>query len=52
MNTLYEHYAAATAEYLRRTQFKGVSPQTIQNYDSVLRLFGKYLAQQDSADDL
>lgn len=48
---LSEHYANASAEYLRRTRFKGAAEKTIENYSVALRLFGDFLAAQpDSAD--
>lgn len=50
--TTREQYAAAEAEYLKRTRFKGASPCTIRNYESTLNKFGAYLAEQEDNADL
>ena len=48
---LIEHYDSASAEFLRRTRFKGVSEKTLKNYDAALRKFGAYLADHAAGDD-
>lgn len=50
--TLHEHFTAASAEFLKRTTFKGASPCTLRNYDTVLNKFGDYLAAQPEDADL
>lgn len=50
MNPITEQYAAATAEYLTRLKFQNLSPKTLRNYESTLRLFGDYLAASDTDD--
>lgn len=51
MNT-HEQYEKGMWEFLRRTGFKGASPCTLRNYESTLKKFGAYLAQQDENRDL
>lgn len=50
--TQIEHYNAAVAEYMKRTEFKGASPCTLKNYETVLNKFGAYLAEQPEGVDL
>lgn len=41
--TTREKFTAARAEYIRRLNFRGVSPKTVRNYDLALRRFSDYL---------
>ena len=50
-NEIVTKYLAATKEYLDRLEWNGLSPKTIENYETTLRLFGDFLAETD-ADDL
>lgn len=48
--TITEKYQAAKAEYLTRLQFQNLSPQTLRNYETTLRLFGDFLSQNEDDD--
>lgn len=47
-----EKFTAASAEYLRRTRFKGASPCTLRSYEAVLNKFAAFLAEQGEDADL
>lgn len=45
-----EKYVAAVQEYLRRIRLNNLSERTAQNYESILRRFGEFSAQQTEQD--
>lgn len=43
-------YREATKEYLTRLQFQNLSPKTLRNYETTLRLFGDFLTENETDD--
>ena len=43
-------YQKAVEEYMTRLQFQNLSPKTLRNYETTLRLFGDFLAENPTDD--